>query len=127
MRTADAEGEEDDVGVWQTVRSQLERGPSDSFDGYRYTSRRCPIFTMLTARAGSSTEYSLAEPVLLKPGQLLAARGTGITGQVMDPADDPPSVCEGEGFEFLGGRALDPEVIACHGASGFSRPPRSRG
>src|SRR5882762_7765303 len=59
---------------------------------------------------------SLAHTVEIVTRELLASGRTRIARKLSDPGDEAPAVLLGQGFEFLCGRCLDEQPIACHGA-----------
>lgn len=59
---------------------------------------------------------SLSNAVLVEAGQLLAPGRARLGRESGDAFDDAPPVVDRKTLELLGGRGLDLEPIACHGA-----------
>jgi hypothetical protein len=62
------------------------------------------------------TIRALPDTEILLPGELLAARRSQILGEVLDASDNANAVFARQDFEFLCGRRLDEQPVACHAA-----------
>lgn len=69
----------------------------------------------------------LSKTIMVVPREFLAARRPRVARQRRDRRDDPAAVRLRQGLDFLVGRRLDEESIACHDAGGPLRQPRNQG
>src|SRR5213596_764024 len=60
---------------------------------------------------------SLPYAIQLVTCKLLASRRAGVAGEPMDSGNDASTILGRHRFEFLDGRWLDLQFIACHGAA----------
>jgi hypothetical protein len=58
--------------------------------------------------------WTLADTILIVPGQLLAAPGARVFGERLDAGENAEAIFLRESFDFLGGGRLDEKPIAFH-------------